>query len=97
MSNTIPIQIRVDKATKEKASELFKDLGTDMSGAVNMFLRQCVRVDGLPFEVKRTRYSEELREAIEEVEEVLRDPDAPVYETFEEYQTAMDRLVAEDE
>ena len=89
-TTTIPVQIRVDKATKEQATELFKELGTDMSGAVNMFLKQCLRVDGLPFSVKRTRYSDELLEAMDEAERIVHDPNAPVYGNMEEFRAAME-------
>lgn len=47
------INIRVDDDLKKEASDLFADLGIDMSTAVNMFLRQSVMRDGIPFEVTR--------------------------------------------
>ena len=55
MNTTTPVQIRIDKEIREKANALFKELGTDMSGAVNMFLRQCVYTDSIPLELKRPR------------------------------------------
>ena len=39
---TSPTQIRIDSNVKTEANELFKELGIDMSSAVNIFLRQCV-------------------------------------------------------
>lgn len=48
-----PTQIRIDADVKEQASALFHELGMDMSGAVNIFLRQCLMHDGLPFPVER--------------------------------------------
>ncbi|MBQ7143903.1 MAG: type II toxin-antitoxin system RelB/DinJ family antitoxin [Oscillospiraceae bacterium] len=48
---TTPTQIRVDSEVKQAATELFKSLGLDMSGAVNLFLHQCVLRGGLPFSV----------------------------------------------
>ena len=95
-TTTIPVQIRIDKETRNQANELFKELGTDMSGAVNMFLKQCVYTGSIPFRVKRPRYSKELREAIEEAEALANNPNAPKYETFEEYQAAMQELLDED-
>ena len=47
------LNVRVDESLKKQASELFADLGLDMSTAVNMFLRQAVMKDGLPFDVVR--------------------------------------------
>ena len=48
---TTPTQIRVDTEVKQAATELFQALGLDMSGAVNLFLHQCVLRGGLPFSV----------------------------------------------
>lgn len=97
MSTTIPMQVRVDIDTKREASELFKDLGLDMSGAINMFLKQCIITNSIPFRIKRSRYSKELDEAMEEAERIASDPDAETYKTFEDYQVAMKKLMEEDE
>ena len=51
MSRTI--QVRVDDDLKAKADELFKDLGTDTTTAIRMFLTQALAVNGFPFEIKR--------------------------------------------
>ena len=67
-ASTIPIQIRVDKKTKEEANELFEELGISMSGAVNMFLKQCVNTGSIPFRIRKPRPSKELLEAMEEAE-----------------------------
>ncbi|MBQ6118372.1 MAG: type II toxin-antitoxin system RelB/DinJ family antitoxin, partial [Clostridia bacterium] len=39
---TTPTQIRIDAEIKQQASALFSSLGLDMSGAVNLFLYQCI-------------------------------------------------------
>ena len=39
---TVPTQVRIDENLKKQASELFSQLGMDMSGAMNIFLKQCV-------------------------------------------------------
>ena len=88
-STTIPIQIRVDKKTKEEANELFEELGTSMSGAVNMFLKQCVNTGSIPFRVRKSRPTKELLEAMEEAEAMAKNPDAPTYETMEELLEAL--------
>ena len=51
MSSTI--QIRVDDDLKTKADELFKELGTDTTSAIRIFLAQAVASNGFPFEIKR--------------------------------------------
>lgn len=47
------IQVRVDDDLKAKSDALFKDLGTDTTSAIRMFLTQALAVNGFPFEIKR--------------------------------------------
>ena len=51
MSSTI--QIRVDDELKAKSDRLFRDLGTDTTTAVRIFLTQAVAYNGFPFEIKK--------------------------------------------
>ena len=43
------LNIRVDDALKSQAEMVLADLGMNMSTAVNVFLRQVVRCNGIPF------------------------------------------------
>lgn len=45
------INIRVDSDVKAKAQDVFLALGLDMTTAVNIFLRQAIRKNGIPFEL----------------------------------------------
>jgi DNA-damage-inducible protein J len=45
------INIRVDRDIKNKAQNVFYALGLDMTTAVNVFLRQAIRVNGMPFDL----------------------------------------------
>ena len=47
------IQIRVDDELKIKSDNLFKDLGTDTTTAIRIFLTQAVANNGFPFEIKK--------------------------------------------
>ena len=47
------IQVRVDDDLKARSDKLFKDLGTDTTTAIRMFLTQALAVNGFPFEIKR--------------------------------------------
>ena len=47
------IQVRVEDELKRKSDALFKDLGTDTTTAMRMFLTQAVATNGFPFEIKR--------------------------------------------
>jgi len=47
------IQVGVEDELKSKSDTLFKDLGTDTTTAIRMFLTQAVATNGFPFEIKR--------------------------------------------
>ena len=70
MSSTI--QIRVDDELKTKSDQLFKDLGTDTTTAIRMFLTQAVANNGFPFEIKRIVRSPYSPMTEEEILEKLR-------------------------
>ena len=46
---TTHINIRSDIEIKNKAQEIFTSLGLDMSTAINIFLRETIRQNDLPF------------------------------------------------
>lgn len=49
MSSTITV--RVDDQIKKKANKIFKEVGMDMSTAINIYLKQVIRSNGIPFPV----------------------------------------------
>lgn len=51
------IQIRVDDELKIKSDNLFRELGTDTTTAIRMFLTQAVATNGFPFEIKKTVFN----------------------------------------
>lgn len=88
MAVTTPTQIRIEENTKKQAVELLEGLGLNLSDAVNMFLRQVVLQNGIPFEVKYPEFKPEVIEAMEEAKQISRDPNVKGYtdinELFEE-------------
>ena len=82
--STVPTQVRIDKDLKKQASELFSQLGLDMSSAMNMFLRQCVMRGGIPFEVAVPQYKQEGIEAMEEAKRISKDPQTKRYSSFQD-------------
>ncbi|MED9905038.1 MAG: type II toxin-antitoxin system RelB/DinJ family antitoxin [Lachnospiraceae bacterium] len=81
---TVPTQVRIDEELKKQAVELFSQLGLDMSGAMNIFLKQCVLRNGLPFSVELPQYKPEVLEAMEEAKRISRDPNVKKYDSFAE-------------
>ena len=61
MANTL-MQIRVDENLKKEADKLFADLGLDTTTAVRIFLKTCLKKNGLPFKVQRQKSPKELEE-----------------------------------
>lgn len=47
------LHVRLDTETKDKAEKILEELGLTPSGAVNIFYRQVIARDGLPFRVMR--------------------------------------------
>lgn len=87
---TAPTQIRIDADIKKQASELFSNLGLDMSSAVNLFLHQCVMRGGIPFSVEIPKYSASPLSAMEEARRISHDPDIKGYSSMEELKKALD-------
>lgn len=87
---TAPTQIRIDSDIKRDASELFSRLGLDMSGAVNLFLHQCVLRGGLPFTVEIPQYNQQVLDAMAEARRISRDPNVKGYSSMEELKAALE-------
>ena len=51
MTAKTSMTIRTDADIKLQAQRLFTNLGMDMSTAINLFLRQAIKHQGLPFDV----------------------------------------------
>ena len=70
LSNTTNMTIRINKDLKKSVDILFKNLGTNTNSAINMFLRQCDREQGLVFtpSIAPAPYKE-LLESLREIED----------------------------
>ena len=62
----------MDPKVKAQADELYASLGMDMSTAVNMFVRQCLRERQLPFQPSLNVPNQETIRAMEESDEMIR-------------------------
>lgn len=87
---TTPTQIRIDADIKAQATALFSNLGLDMSGAVTLFLYQCVLRGGLPFSVEMPKYSQATLNAMAEAKRISRDSDIKGYDSMEELKAALE-------
>lgn len=73
MSN-INVTIRMDEGLKKQADTLFNELGLNLSTAFNIFVRQAVREQSIPFVISKNRSNSETLAAIEEVQIRKADP-----------------------
>lgn len=64
---SVNMTIRMDKDTKEKAQSLFSKFGLDMTTAINMFLKQSIREEAIPFNLTLHIPNKETVEAINDV------------------------------
>ena len=48
---TANVTVRMERQTRDDAAKLFSKLGVSTTQAINMFLKQAVREQGIPFEV----------------------------------------------
>ena len=79
MSKVAVISTRIDPDLKNRAEQVFEELGVTASQAISMFYRQVVLHRGLPFEVKIP--TAETRQALEDARtrknlESFSDPDS---------------------
>ena len=70
----VSTSISLDADVKAKAQELFADLGLDLSSAVNIFLRQSIRENGIPFAIQRDVPNADTVAAMREAEEMAKNP-----------------------
>ena len=75
ISNTTNLNVRVDSTLKEESDMLFKNLGLNMSTAINMFLIKCVKTSSIPFKIEEPKPSKELKNALREVDYMMKHPE----------------------
>jgi DNA-damage-inducible protein J len=87
---TTLINVNVDTKIKEDATSILKGLGLNMSTAINMFLTQVVKRNGIPFEIVNPTPSKEMIEALAEVEDMINNPEKyPRYSNREDLKKAL--------
>ena len=47
---TVNVAVRMERQTRDGAARLFSELGISTTQAINMFLKQAAREQGIPFE-----------------------------------------------
>lgn len=55
----VSTNIKIDPVLKQQSQELFESFGLSLSSAINMFLRQSVREQAIPFSIGNPEFKEE--------------------------------------
>ncbi len=84
------LNIRTDKNVKAEAERIFDALGLNMTTAVNIFLRQAIRENGIPFEVKLSVPNETTASAIKEGRAMTYDDSAKGYSSMTDLRAALE-------
>ena len=76
----VSTSISIDADVKAQAQELFADFGLDLSTAINIFLRQSIRENCIPFSIQREVPNADTIAAMKEADDMVNNPEQ--YETF---------------
>ena len=85
----VSTSISIDSEVKAKAQELFADFGMDLSTAINIFLRQSIRENRIPFMIQREEPNDVTIAAMEAAEN-----DEDMYGPFDSVADLMEALNA---
>ncbi len=83
------LNIRTDKEIKIAAERIFEELGLTMTAAVNIFLRQTIRENGIPFELKLNVPNDVTVAAIEEGRKLAYDKTSVGYNNMNDLKAAL--------
>lgn len=89
--STQSTNIRIDTELKRQAQQLFSELGMDMTTAVNIFLRQAVKEQAIPFRIGEPVPNAETREALAEMREMIAHPER--YKGYHDVDEMMEDLL----
>lgn len=84
MANTTNFSVRMDSDIKRQCENLYNELGMNLTTAINVFLRQSLRVGGFPFDVKLDHPNRETIATMLEAERIAHDANVPHYSDVEE-------------
>ena len=88
-TNMANLNIRTDRDVKAAAERIFEELGLNMTTAVNIFLRQSIRENGIPFELKLDVPNKVTAAAIAEGRRIAEDTTIKGYSTMEDLRAAL--------
>ncbi len=88
--DTTNLNIRTDKEVKAAAEKIFEELGLNMTTAVNIFLRQTIRENGMPFELKLNVPNDTTLAAISEGRQIASNKNISGYSNIDDLKAALE-------
>jgi len=85
------INIRIDNNVKKSAEEVFARLGITPTSAISLFYNQVIRTNSIPFELKADIPNKETLKALNEVEEMEKNPNK--YKGYDNIDSLMEDLL----
>ena len=85
------INVRIDNKVKEGAEAVFASLGITPTAAISLFYNQVIRTNSIPFELKADIPNQETLLALNELEEIERDPNK--YKGYNNIDSLMEDLL----
>ena len=64
-----PIQVRIDETLKKSVEKVFERYGLDTSGAIRMFFKKVVLINGIPFDLRDDTHYHYTPAELKEIEE----------------------------
>lgn len=89
----VATNITIDSDIKAKAQELLADFGMDLSTAINIFLRQTIRENAIPFSISREVPNADTVAAMNECNEIAAHPEK--YKKYSSFSELLDEVQAD--
>lgn len=88
-AKTTNLSIRIDASLKKEADALFAELGMNLTTAFNIFVRQSIRMQKIPFDISLIIPNAETLEAMRESKAIANDPNVKGYRDIKELLKAL--------
>jgi len=94
MAKTASMHIRIDPEVKSDVENIYAQYGMSITDAINIFLYTSRNRGGLPFDLRPSVPNAETLEAIKEVQEMKRNPQA--FKSFDSVEALFEDLNDDD-
>ena len=84
MATTTNFSVRMDSDIKKQCEVIYGELGINLTTAINVFLRQSLRVGGFPFDVRIEQPNKDTMAAMLEAERIVHDLSVKRYSDVDE-------------